>query len=55
MKALQNLNSEKIEKVLSMTAFNYDLNFSSNEDGSENICFDSEKDADKFEALYNEL
>ena len=55
MKTIQNLNSEKIEVVLSMTGFNYDFRFTSNEDGSENIEFDSKLDAEKFEMLYNEL
>jgi len=54
MKTLSNLNSEKIEKVLSITGFNYDMVFSSNEDGTENIIFDCTKDAEKFEKLYNE-
>ena len=55
MTTLRNLNIEKIETVFSMTGFNYDITTSSNEDGTENVEFDSDKDAEKFETLYNEL
>ncbi len=55
MRTFTNLNIEKIETVFSMTGFNYDITTSSNEDGTENVEFDSDKDAEKFETLYNEL
>ena len=52
MKTYTNLNSEKIDEVLSMTGFNWGMTFSTNEDSTENITFDCPLDAEKFNKLY---
>ena len=55
MKTLTNLNTEKINRVLELTGFNYEIRAEQNEDGTENLTFDSTNDAHRFNRLYRTL
>lgn len=55
MKTFKNIEIAKSDAVFNMTGFNYDIATIDNGDGTEDITFDCQKDAEKFEMLYNEL
>ena len=52
---VENINEAKMDKVFSMTGFNYGLFENDNGNGTFTVTFDSRSDAEKFVKLYNEL
>lgn len=55
MTNFKNINTETLDQIFSMTGFNYESQISQNEDGTENINFDSKLDAEKFSKLHKKL
>lgn len=55
MKTLTNIPTTKANIVFESTGFNYDIKVEENNDGTENIIFDSMTDANKFEMILKSL
>lgn len=55
MTTLRNIKIEKSDLIFSVTGFNYGISIEDNNDGTENIEFDSKLDADKFQSLLDQL